>query len=108
MGPDDLTLALLLSRSTTTSAPAIPLRALSTRPTQCIQVIPSIVKTFSLILSLLTILVGLSPLNLFSLRALVTTKIDEKLIAKAANMGFSLHPKAVKKTPAAKGIPRVL
>ena len=40
--------------------------------------------------------------------ALVTTKILLRLMAAAANMGFSFQPREVKNTPAARGIPRQL
>ena len=41
-------------------------------------------------------------------RALVTTVTELRLIAAAANMGFSCHPSRGKNTPAARGMPREL
>jgi hypothetical protein len=43
-----------------------------------------------------------------SRRELVTTKSDEKAIAREASIGFKVRPKAGYRTPAALGIPRIL
>lgn len=51
------------------------------------------------------LLLALKDLNL---NALVTTNTELKLIAAAANIGFSVKAKGAYKTPAAKGIPSVL
>ena len=45
---------------------------------------------------------------MFSLRALVTTHTDERLIANDANIGFSDQPRKGVNTPAASGIPMQL